>query len=86
MLQLVAAPPRQTPVALATSSARKTLRRAVDRNRLRRRLRETRARLRPALAALDVILRVKRVARPHEMRCRGSRGCGPAGRARGRAA
>lgn len=36
------------------------MRRAVDRNRLRRRLRVTVAAARPAIEAFDIILRVKR--------------------------
>lgn len=37
------------------------MRRAVDRNRLRRRLREVVRAARPALEAFDIILRVKRI-------------------------
>lgn len=37
------------------------MRRAVDRNRLRRRLRERIRAARPAIEAFDVILRVKRI-------------------------
>ena len=39
---------------------RKAMSRAVDRNRLRRRLRETLRAARPAVEAYDVIVRVKR--------------------------
>ena len=39
---------------------RKSIRNAVDRNRLRRRLRESVRALRPAVEAFDVILRVRR--------------------------
>ena len=38
---------------------KKAMRRAIDRNRLRRRLRESARAARPALEAFDVILRVK---------------------------
>lgn len=41
--------------------ARKMIRRAVDRNRLRRRLRENIRAIRPAVSAYDVIVRVRRV-------------------------
>ncbi|HEY3565247.1 MAG TPA: ribonuclease P protein component, partial [Casimicrobiaceae bacterium] len=40
--------------------ARKTIRLAVDRNRLRRKLREAVRAARPAIEAFDVILRVRR--------------------------
>lgn len=39
---------------------RKSIRNAVDRNRLRRRLRESVRAVRPAVEAFDVILRVRR--------------------------
>ena len=41
--------------------------RAVDRNRLRRRLRETMRAARPSIAAYDVILRVKRAVATTEI-------------------
>lgn len=41
---------------------RKTLARAVDRNRIRRKLRELLRAQRPALRAYDIIVRVKRAA------------------------
>jgi ribonuclease P protein component len=41
---------------------RKVAARAVDRNRIRRKLREVVRALRPALAPYDVVLRVKRAA------------------------
>lgn len=39
---------------------RKTLARAVDRNRIRRKLREVTRALRPALGGYDIVVRVKR--------------------------
>jgi len=61
-VQLVAAAAAKAPGRLGYVIARKTLPRAVDRNRLRRRLREAVRALRPALTAFDVIVRVKKVA------------------------
>ena len=61
-MQLVAAAAAKAPGRLGYVIARKTLPRAVDRNRLRRRLREAVRALRPALTAFDVIVRVKKVA------------------------
>jgi ribonuclease P protein component len=61
-VQLVAAAAARTPGRIGYVIGRKSLPRAVDRNRLRRRLREIVRPLRPALAAYDVILRVKKVA------------------------
>jgi len=58
---LVAAVAAQTPGRIGYVIAAKTLPRSVDRNRLRRRLREVVRTLRPALNAYDVILRVKKV-------------------------
>ena len=66
-MQLVAAPAARTAGRIGYVIGRKTLPRAVDRNRLRRRLREVVRALRPALAAYDVILRVKKVANPSEL-------------------
>jgi len=45
----------------------KAIPRAVDRNRLRRRLRETVRAARPAIERFDVILRVKRAVTPDEI-------------------
>jgi ribonuclease P protein component len=39
---------------------RKTMRKAVDRNRLRRRLRESVRAVRPAIEAFDIVLRARR--------------------------
>lgn len=59
-LQLIAAPAAQSPGRVGYVIGRKTMRRAVDRNRLRRRLRENVRASRPAIEAFDIILRVKR--------------------------
>jgi len=66
-VQLVAAAAVQTPGRIGYVIGRKTLPRAVDRNRLRRRLRETVRAMRPALMPYDVILRVKKVANRMEI-------------------
>ncbi len=66
-MQLVAAAAAKVPGRIGYVIARKTLPRAVDRNRLRRRLRETVRAMRPALAPYDVILRVKRIASRTEL-------------------
>jgi len=60
-VQLVAADAVHPPGRIGYVIGRKTLPRAVDRNRLRRRLRETVRALRLALSSYDVILRVKKV-------------------------
>ena len=59
-LQLVAAPAAARPGRTGYVISRKTLPRAVDRNRLRRKLRELVRGLRPAVSDFDIILRVKR--------------------------
>lgn len=59
-LQLIAAPAAQDPGRVGYVISSKVMRHAVDRNRLRRRLRETVRRSRPALAAFDIILRVRK--------------------------
>jgi ribonuclease P protein component len=66
-VQLVAAAAARTPGRIGYVIGRKTLPRAVDRNRLRRRLREAVCAVRPALAAYDVILRVKAVENRAEL-------------------
>ena len=66
-MQLVATAAAQTPGRIGYVIGRKTLPRAVDRNRLRRRLRETVRAMRPALMSYDVILRVKKVANRMEL-------------------
>jgi ribonuclease P protein component len=60
-LQLIAAPAACSPGRVGYVIGRKMMRRAVDRNRLRRRLREVVRAARPALEAFDIILRVKRI-------------------------
>ena len=59
-LQLIAAPAAESPGRVGYVIARKSMRLAVDRNRLRRKLRETVRVARPAIEAFDVILRVRR--------------------------
>ncbi len=59
-LQLIAAPAAQSPGRVGYVIGSKMMRRAVDRNRLRRRLRESVRAARPAIEAFDIILRVKR--------------------------
>jgi ribonuclease P protein component len=66
-VQLVAAAAAQTPGRIGYVIGRKALPRAVDRNRLRRRLRETVRAMRPVLMSYDVILRVKKVANRMEL-------------------
>jgi len=60
-LQLIVAPAAQSPGRVGFVIGRKTMRRAVDRNRLRRRLRESLRAARPAIEAFDIVLRVRRV-------------------------
>ena len=66
-VQLVAVAAAKSPGRAGYVIGRKTLPRAVDRNRLRRRLREVVRALRPALTSWDVILRVKNVANRQEL-------------------
>jgi ribonuclease P protein component len=66
-VQVVVAAAAKAPGRLGYIIARKTLPRAVDRNRLRRLLRETVRTLRPALDAYDVIVRVKKVGNRTEI-------------------
>jgi len=61
LLQLIAAPAAQSPGRVGFVIGRKMIRRAVDRNRLRRCLRERVRAARPAIEAFDIILRVRRV-------------------------
>lgn len=58
-LQLIAAPAAGTPGRVGYIIARRAIPRAVDRNRLRRRLREAVRLARPAVARFDLILRVR---------------------------
>jgi ribonuclease P protein component len=66
-VQLVAAAAAQTPGRIGYVISAKTLPRAVDRNRLRRCLRQAVRVLRPAINSYDVILRVKKVANRAEL-------------------
>ena len=66
-LQLVAAPAAASPGRVGYVIGRKAIPRAVDRNRLRRRLRETLRTARPAIEAYDLIVRVKRAVAPTEI-------------------
>ena len=58
-LQVVAAPASKPPGRAGFVIGRKVSVRAVDRNRIRRKLREVVRALRPGLLAFDLILRVK---------------------------
>jgi ribonuclease P protein component len=65
-VQLVAAPSSSPPGRTGYVIGRKVSVRAVDRNRIRRKLREVVRTHRAALAAFDVIIRVKRAANRSE--------------------
>lgn len=65
-IELVVVPAAAVPGRLGYVIARRVMRRAVDRNRLRRRFREAVRSARPAIAAYDVILRVKRAGNREE--------------------
>ena len=58
-LQLVAAPAAQWPGQVGYVLGRRMMPRAVDRNRLRRRLRVNVTAARPEIARFDIILRVR---------------------------
>jgi ribonuclease P protein component len=58
---LIAAPAEEAPGRVGYVIGRKVIRRAVDRNRLRRRLREVIRAARPAVERYDVVLRVRRL-------------------------
>ena len=58
-LQLIAAPAAQDPGRVGYVIGRKVMPRAVDRNRLRRRLRESVRASRPSIERFDIILRVR---------------------------
>jgi ribonuclease P protein component len=64
---LVAAPAERSPGRIGYVIAAKAIPRAVDRNRLRRRLRETLRGARPAVEIYDVIVRVKRSVARNEI-------------------
>ena len=61
-MQLVAAPASSLPGRTGYVIGRKVSVRAVDRNRIRRKLRELIRAMRPALSEFDLIVRVKRAA------------------------
>ena len=63
-LQLVAMPAARVPGRAGYVIGKKALPRAVDRNRIRRQLRETVRAHRALLQAFDVILRVKAAPKP----------------------
>ena len=63
-LQIVFMPARGVPGRTGFVIGKKALPRAVDRNRLRRMLRESLRRNRPALAPYDLIVRLKRGCPP----------------------
>lgn len=60
---MIAAPAANPPGRIGYVIGRKVMRRSVDRNRLRRRLRESARMARPAIEAFDIIVRVKRPVR-----------------------
>ena len=62
-LQLIAAPAAQDPGRIGYIIGRKAMPRAVDRNALRRRLRESVRASRPAIERFDIILRVRQRVR-----------------------
>ena len=62
-LQLIAAPAKRDPGRVGYVIGRKAMPRAVDRNRLRRRLRESVRACRPAIERFDIILRVRQRVR-----------------------
>jgi ribonuclease P protein component len=64
---LVAAPAERSPGRVGYVIGGKAIPRAVDRNRLRRRLRETLRAARPAIEIYDVIVRVKRAVATSEI-------------------
>ncbi|MEO8485205.1 MAG: ribonuclease P protein component [Betaproteobacteria bacterium] len=61
-IELVIARAQQSPGRIGLVVGRKALPRAVDRNRFKRRVRETLRRCRPAIEAYDLIVRLKRPA------------------------
>jgi len=66
-LQIVSVPAHASPGRVGFVIGAKALRRAVDRNRVRRALREVMHRLRPPIEAYDVIVRLKRACARHEV-------------------
>jgi ribonuclease P protein component len=66
-LQLVAAPAAHDPGRVGYVIGRKAMARAVDRNRLRRRLRENVRAARPQIERFDIILRVRQNVKRDEI-------------------
>ncbi len=66
-VQLIAAPAARIPGRAGFVVGRKLLRRAVDRNRFKRLVRESLRRARPQIARMDLIVRLKRPLRPDEI-------------------
>jgi ribonuclease P protein component len=64
---LIAAPAAQDPGRVGYVIGRKAMPRAVDRNRLRRRLRETVRASRPSIERFDIILRVRQRVRASDI-------------------
>lgn len=58
---MIAAPAAEAPGRVGYVIGRKLIRRAVDRNRLRRRLREVIRAARPSIERYDVVFRVRRL-------------------------
>ena len=65
---MIAAPAAQDPGRVGYVIGRKAMPRAVDRNRLRRRLRECVSNRRPAIERFDIILRVRQGVRRIDIR------------------
>ncbi|HVJ76089.1 MAG TPA: ribonuclease P protein component [Casimicrobiaceae bacterium] len=66
-IELVVAPAARSPGRTGLVVGRKVLPRAVDRNRFKRKLRESLRRARPAIEAFDLIVRLKRAAPGSEL-------------------
>ena len=66
-MQIVTAPAASSTGRAGFVVSRKALRRAVDRNRLKRIVREFLRASRPALSAFDVVIRLKRPIGPQQV-------------------
>jgi ribonuclease P protein component len=71
---LVAVPAERSPGRVGYVIGGKAIPRAVDRNRLRRRLRETLRSARPGIEIYDVIVRVKRAVAPGDIQTAAAEG------------
>ena len=71
---MVAAPAERSPGRVGYVIGGKAIPRAVDRNRLRRRLREMLRAARPAIEIYDVIVRVKRAVATSDIRAAAAEG------------